>query len=110
MNDREIIMPDGRTVEEYIRDYRQMLERIASGTPPTEQALDDAPLISKWKVDEVVYVSGERHRHIFGHFKGHPFIKEGTYGRTSPLLQLDRELRWARCRSRIYRLEEPLIK
>lgn len=108
MSDQELIMPDGRTAETYLRDYRLMLEQIASGTPPTDEERSNAPLIYNWKVEEVIYTSGERFRHIFGHFEGHPFIPEGNYGRTSPLLRLDRGMTWARCRSRVYRLKEPL--
>jgi hypothetical protein len=110
MKDREWTVPDGRTLENYLRDYNLMLEQIASGTPPTHEELSVAPLITNWKIEEVIYTSGERYRHIFGNFVGHPFIGEGTYGRTSPLLQLDRAMTWARCRSRIYRLLEPYPK
>ncbi|WP_276120054.1 DUF6634 family protein [Pararhizobium qamdonense] len=110
MNDREFAMPDGRSAEEYLRDYRLTLEQIASGTPPTEDELSQAPLISNWIIDEVCYTSGERYRHIFGNFHDHPFISVGGYGRTSPLLQLDRDMTWARCRSRVYRLSDPLSR
>ncbi|MBB3979569.1 hypothetical protein GGQ64_004813 [Rhizobium azooxidifex] len=107
MNDWEMTAPDGRTLETYLRDYNLMLEQIASGTPPTQEELSAAPLITHWKIEEVIYTSGERYRHIFGNFEGHPFIVEGGFGRTSPLLQLDRGMTWARCRSRVYRLQEP---
>jgi hypothetical protein len=103
-------MPDGRTFEAYVEDYRRMLEQIASGTRPSDEELSRAPLISGWIVDEIDYGSGLRHKHIFGSFEGHPFIAEGSYGRTSPLLQLDRGLEWARCRSRVYRLRDALTK
>lgn len=107
MSDRDFRVPDGRTLDAYMRDYNLMLEQIASGSPPAQEDLSAAPLISNWKIEEVIYTSGERYRHIFGNFEGHPFIVEGTYGRTSPLLQLDRGMTWARCRSRVYRLRDP---
>jgi len=107
MSDRDFKVPDGRTLDAYMRDYKLMLEQIASGSPPAQEDLSAAPLISNWKIEEVIYTSGERYRHIFGNFEGHPFIVEGTYGRTSPLLQLDRGMTWARCRSRVYRLKDP---
>lgn len=103
-------MPDGRTVEAYLEDYRQILEHIASGVRPAADELDSAPVISRWRVEDVDFGSGERHKHIFGFFEGHPFISDGNFGRTSPLLQLDPENTWARCRSRVYRLREPLRK
>ncbi|WP_313555840.1 hypothetical protein [Agrobacterium cavarae] len=110
MSDREFTMPDGRSLEAYLRDYHLMLEQIASGSPPELEELSEAPLIRNWKIEEVIYTTGERYRHIFGNFEGHPFILEGGYGRTSPLLQLDRGMTWARCRSRVYRLQEPRSK
>ncbi len=105
-----ITMPDGRTAEQYTEDYQQMLEQIASGIPPTDEDLSLAPLIFRWLVDRVDYGAGEQYLHVFGFFEGHPFIQDGHYGRTSPLLQLDRGMTWARCRSRVYRLREPLAK
>lgn len=110
MNDRDIIMPDGRTGDAYLRDYELILQQVASGTPPAEEELARAPLVFNWKIEEVVYTSGERYRHIFGNFEGHPFIVDQSYGRTSPLLQLDRGMTWARCRSRVYRLRDPYHK
>lgn len=107
MSDQDFYMPDGRTLDAYMRDYDLLLEQIASGSPPTQEDLSAAPLISNWKIEEVIYHSGERYRHIFGNFEGHPFIVESSYGRTSPLLQLDRGMAWARCRSRVYRLKDP---
>ncbi|MGF9565104.1 hypothetical protein AAIH70_16445 [Neorhizobium sp. BT27B] len=108
MTEHDVRMPDGRSLEEYLRDYGLTLDKIASGQVPTETELVDAPLVVNWFIEEVFYTSGERHRHIFGYFEGHPFILDGTMGKTSPLLQLDRGRKWARCRSRIYKLGEPL--
>lgn len=104
------MMPDGRTAEKYMEDYLRMLAQIASGDPPTDRELSEAPLVFSWLIDEVDYGAGERHRHIFGYLEGHPFIPDGNYGRTSPLLQLDSGMTWARCRSRVYRLREPVAK
>lgn len=107
MTERDFRMPDGRSIEQYLKDYGLTLERIASGDLPTEKELLDAPFIRDWSIEEVFYTTGERYRHIFGCFERHPFIGDGTLGRTSPLLQLDRSLAWARCRSRIYKLGQP---
>lgn len=104
------MMPDGRTAEKYMEDYLRMLAQIASGDPPTDRELSEAPLVFSWLIDEVDYGAGERHRRIFGYLEGHPFIPDGNYGRTSPLLQLDNGMTWARCRSRVYRLREPVAK
>lgn len=108
MKDRKFLMPDGRTEEAYLRDYHSFLEQVASGTPPAKEELAASPLVYNWKIEEVIYTSGERCVHVFGYFEGHPYIGDNTYGRTSPLLQLDRGMTWARCRSRIYRLRDPM--
>ncbi len=107
MTESNFRMPDGRTIEEYLRDYGLTLDKIASGTPPSETELFEVPFVDHWYIEEVFYTTGERYRHIFGLFEGHPFICDGTFGRTSPVLQLDRSLAWARCRSRIYKLGQP---
>ncbi len=102
------LMPDGRTVEAYIDDLNRLLDAIQRGVPPTDDQLAAAPLIHSWTVQEVIELHGEGYRRIVGVFEGHPYIGAGCPGHTSPLLQLDRELRWARCRSRVYRLTDPL--
>lgn len=101
-------MPDGRTLDEYLNDYDRTKALIASGTPPSEEEIANAPLIFNWAVRVAEDPIDHSYKYIVGHFEGHPFLSTGAFGRTSPLLQLARDLRWARCRSRLYRLERPL--
>ncbi len=108
MRSPDSLMRDGRTLAQYLDDYRRMMDLIARGTPPTLEELADAPLVFNWTLGDAEDPNGHRYRHILGYFDGHPYLSSGTFGHTSPLLQLDPGMRWARCRSRLYRLERRL--
>ncbi len=103
-------MPDGRSVLRYSSDLRVALSRLAGGEGPSRKEVDAAPTISLWFVQRVIPEDrdDEPFFRLVGRFAGHPYIGEGRLAHTSPLLGLDHDLRWAWCRSRVYRLIDPL--
>jgi hypothetical protein len=81
-------------------------DRVPS-TIPTPAELAAAPVIDRWQVIE----SGPwMHGQLWGYFRNHPEIADGTYAHSSPVIYLEATERptWAVTRKRIYRLGDPM--
>lgn len=107
--------PDGRTPEQYEGDYRALLGAVQKGEPPFEDELQAAPIVRRWSVKrlhdpETEALLGYPVFQIWGFFDAHPFLPSNELAHTSPVLQMDPAGRWARCASRVYRLEQPLTE
>lgn len=81
-------------------------DRVPS-TIPTTAELEAAPMIDRWQVIEA---EPWKHGQIWGYFRGHPEIADGTYAHSSPVIYLEDKERptWAVCRKRIYLLGKPM--
>lgn len=78
-------------------------ERLRMGEAPLQAELDNAPILSGWTVQP----HGAGLEHLAGMVEGHPTLPDG-FIRTSALLVLDPDLKWARTVSRIYILGQSL--
>lgn len=81
-------------------------DRVPS-TIPTTAELEAAPMIDRW---HVIAAEPWKQGHIWGYFRGHPEIADGTYAHSSPVIYLEDKERptWAVCRKRIYVLGKPM--
>lgn len=87
---------------ETVRNGLQAALAIHTGKLPTQAELEKAPQMSSWTwTDEV---GAPR---LFGWVEGHPKLGTG-WCTTSVVLAMDKDRRWARTVSRLYRLAEPL--
>ena len=83
-----------------LRRLADDLERIASGTGPTLEELDAAPMLGSWRMTERWSIG------LAGHVTAHPRLPSGPI-MTSELWALQPEEGWARTFSRWYRLGKP---
>jgi len=83
---------------------RADFESYLSGGEPEAVELAMAPILRQWDVCVTRDESG-RCMTLVGVTTGHPAALNGCTITTSPLMWLDRKHRWARTRSRLYRLE-----
>jgi hypothetical protein len=74
------------------------------GKEPAEADLAGAPLLKNWEFCITREPSGERCMTLMADVIGPPDIQDKRI-ETSALVWIDRRFRWARSRSRLYRLE-----
>ncbi|HWF86695.1 MAG TPA: DUF6634 family protein [Vicinamibacterales bacterium] len=84
---------------------RADFESYLSGGEPEAVELSMAPILRQWDVCVTREANGERCMTLVGVATGHPAALNGRTITTSALVWLDRRYRWARTRSRVYRLE-----
>lgn len=79
------------------------LDAMASGAGPTVRQINEAPFLEQWVIGNLPAP------HLIGLVTGHP-EKEGVDRaiRTSQVMVVDGESRWARTLSRFFRLGSPL--
>lgn len=86
-------------------DFREQLMRLAAMTSmtdtPTPGELAAAPLLEGWSLARV---QGDVGLALVGSVTGHPRLGDRPAIVTSELQALDFDRRWARTRSRFYRL------
>ena len=80
-------------------------ESYLRGGEPEVVELSMAPILRHWDVCVTREPNGERCMTLTGGVTGHPREVNGKTITTSALVWLDRKHRWARTRSRVYRLE-----
>lgn len=89
-------------------DFREQLMRLAAMTsliePPTPEELAAAPLLEGWSMARV---EGDVGLALVGSVTAHPRLGDRPAIVTSELQALDFDRRWARTRSRVYRLGRP---
>lgn len=93
---------DGSNIPQRARERGEKLvadlEKLATGWRPTTDELKRSARIDDWSVDSKGCLEGRFHRH--------PKIRSDR-GHTSPVIVIDRQLRWMRTVSRFYELGEP---
>lgn len=87
---------------------RRDFESYLKGGEPSSPELACAPLLESWRTT-VLRFSRERDPWptvlvLLGRVTGHPQLYDTATIRTSPLIWLDRNRRWARTWNRVYRL------
>jgi hypothetical protein len=75
--------------------------QFLESTPPSDEELEDATVMLSWSLIEGLE-SGLCH--IAGHSVGHPIFDNGVPVRTSPIVAVDCDKRWARSWNRFYRM------
>jgi hypothetical protein len=80
-------------------------ESYLRGLDPEAAELATAPVLTLWDVCVTREPGGSRCMTLAGIVTGHPTNYDGRNITTSALVWLDRKHRWARTRSRVYRLE-----
>jgi hypothetical protein len=80
-------------------------DRYLKGEDPQPIELATAPVLKDWDVCVTRELNGGRCMTLVGGVTGHPREVNGKTITTSALVWLDRKHRWARTRSRVYRLE-----
>jgi hypothetical protein len=104
-----MIIQDGQYDEATIRNYIRLLKALVTdmeafldGNGPTEEVLDQAPLIEHWRQSERYSPC------LTGTFHYHPLLGGLVpNGITSQLWLLNKDQGWARTLSRFYRLGKP---
>lgn len=87
------------------------MSEIQNGYPPTEQELEVAPGIERWKMtDQTRMRCDDGSVSIEGYFYRHPDIEDGERAMSSHILRIDAEEppRWAQSENRLYRLGRPM--
>jgi len=84
---------------------RADFESYLRGEDPEAVELSMSPILSHWDVRVTREPSGDRCMTLTGSVTGHPNELNGKTITTSALMWLDRKHRWARTRTRVYRLE-----
>ncbi|MFI5002537.1 MAG: DUF6634 family protein [Reyranellales bacterium] len=89
---------------------RRAFESYLDGETPPPLELARAPLLENWRATIVhIKCEGDPLRMLpvlVGSVAGHPRLGEGRTIRTSQLIWLDRNRKWARTWNRVYRLGE----
>jgi len=84
---------------------RADFESYLRGGEPDVIEMAMAPVLAGWDVVVTTAPNGDRCMILTGSLTGHPSLPVGKFTRTSSVVWLDRKHRWARTRSRVYRLE-----
>ncbi|MDT3684960.1 MAG: hypothetical protein RO009_07955 [Pseudorhodoplanes sp.] len=96
--------PEGRTHRERFCEAQKTINMLAQGWRPSASELQHAPNLSAWQ--PVMLPIGDII--LLGFVTGHPYIRDGKFCSTSPLIAYDAQLaEWARTVSRWYRLGAP---
>ena len=80
-----------------------LLKRYLCGEEPQSVELATAPVLDRWSV-AVTKPSGGYQSFLKGEVNGHPMLADGEKMVSSPIIWLDRNHRWCRTSSRVYRL------
>jgi hypothetical protein len=99
------------TVDEHDANasLQRAFEQYLRGETPSPLEMAQAPVLENWRV---VILQVERQAEpsmlpaLAGSVTGHPGLGDSKLIRTSQLVWLDRDRRWARTRNRVYRLGE----
>jgi hypothetical protein len=88
---------------------RRAFQSYMNGETPPQAEMEQAPLLENWRV-LIVQVKRDMEEFMLpvlaGSVTGHPQVGDSLTIRTSQLVWLDRDRRWARTWNRIYRLGE----
>ncbi len=89
---------------------QRTFESYLNGETPPPPELAQAPLLENWRVTIVHIKRGGDPLHMIpvlvGSVAGHPQLGDSRTIRTSQLIWLDRNRKWARTWNRVYRLGE----
>lgn len=85
-----------------LADFFEKMLRLEK-TPPSDEELESATVLLAWSMIQGLE-SGLCH--LVGYSLNHPRFEMGVPVRTSPILSIDEDFRWARSWSRFYRIAD----